>query len=760
MAMRMCKAALAGVIFAELLSNPPDLSSCGPFVPTAAFTFWKIPEDAAGRFARGELGIIQPKFPRFYLIIAYRYLAGIGLNAEERAALFGPQPAVQNPFSGQLTAGLEQWQKTRGRVIVTPASPGVTPYKTITGDNYYMAFANCNDDAFANAAKTLEDRIGSAGVQNPAVKDWVSAQDQVFINCSAGPAIPAPLGTDATPLAQADRAYQIAAANFYAGNLDAAEQLFRAIGDKRNSPWSAGAPYLVARTLVRKATLGVKGQGVDREKLIAAEAYLQGILNDPARSAAQPAARRLLDYVRVRLHPAERVRELARALVQKDSQATILQNSTDYRYLYDAFEEGRFGGWKALPADDELTSWLSSFQQADPDAVNKALAEWRMKQTAPWLVAALATARSDQPGAGDLIAAARKIKQDSPAYATATFHALRLLIDSKRTDEAREWLDQLLAADAAALPTSSVNMFRAERMKVAANWDEFLKYGVRIPAGTFTGFQQYGNADIDGEDGSYPEGVKPRTPAFDADGGKILNEQIPLGMLLDAARRDVLPKMLRREIGAAGWVRSVLLGDEATAKTLATLLQDLAPDLKAPLQAYLDASDAESRTFAAVFLMLRFPGMRPYVQSGFGRITPPGKLDEFRDNWWCPFKPVPDSPPDYYRVSSVLGAPLLVLYPDGSPRAQLLTPEQRLRGESEWSRLTAMPAAPEYLARQTVAWVGSHPSDPRAPEALHLAVRAVRYGCGAKAGASKAAFQLLHSRYPDSEWARKTKYWY
>ena len=59
MAMRICKTALVGVVFAGLLSNPPDLSSCGPFVPTAAFTFWKMPEDAAGRFARGELGIVQ-----------------------------------------------------------------------------------------------------------------------------------------------------------------------------------------------------------------------------------------------------------------------------------------------------------------------------------------------------------------------------------------------------------------------------------------------------------------------------------------------------------------------------------------------------------------------------------------------------------------------------------------------------------------------------------------------------------------------------
>ena len=102
---------------------------------------------------------------------------------------------------------------------------------------------------------------------------------------------------------RADRAYQIAAANFYAGDLEAAERMFRSIADDRDSPWSRVAPYLVARSLIREATLSVKGVGADRDKLVAAEAQLQSILNDPAQSAVHPAARKLLDYVRVRLAP-------------------------------------------------------------------------------------------------------------------------------------------------------------------------------------------------------------------------------------------------------------------------------------------------------------------------------------------------------------------------------------------------------------------------------------------------------------------------
>jgi hypothetical protein len=745
---------LVFALFAGILSNPPDLSSCGPFLPTAAFTFWRTPDDAAGRFARGQLGILQPSFPRFYLIIAYRYLTGIGLNAEERKALFGQQPAVAN-FSPSPNA-VEKWRKARARVAGNGAALNLNPFKTISGTEYFLVYLNCNDDAFLTATKTLDERIRQLGLQSSEVKEWVSAQDQVFANCSEGHSIPAPLDGNARPLARADRAYQIAAANFYAGELVTAERMFRAIADDHDSPWSRVAPYLVARSLIREATLSVKGVGADRNKLVEAEAQLQSILKNPAQNAMHPAARKLLEYIQVRLAPGARMHDLATAIVRKDSQATIEQDVADYRYLYDSYERGDFGGSVARPTDDDLTAWISAFQTPDAGA---AATRWREKQTLPWLLAALSRANGDQAGVSDLIAAGEKVGRDSPGYATAAFHTIRLLMESKQTGEARKLLDKLLAAGDASLPESSVNLFRAERMKIAMSWDEFLKFAVRIPAGTFTGFQQYGNGDIEGEDASLPDGVKPRQPAFDVDAAKIVNEQTPLDLLLDAAQRDVLPKPMRREVATSVWVRSILFGDENTAKAVTPLLQDLAPELKQPLQAYVEAKDANSRRFAAVFLMLNFPGLRPYAQTGFGRLTPSGKIDDFRDNWWCPFRPSQDTP-DYYRVASTMPEPLQLLYPDGAPKAHFLSPDQQARGQAEWKRLTELPPAPEYLAVQTVEWVRNNPDDPRAPEALHLAVRAARFGCGAKKGASKEAFQLLHEKYPDSEWARKTKYWY
>jgi len=48
------------------------------------------------------------------------------------------------------------------------------------------------------------------------------------------------------------------------------------------------------------------------------------------------------------------------------------------------------------------------------------------------------------------------------------------------------------------------------------------------------------------------------------------------------------------------------------------------------------------------------------------------------------------------------------------------------------------------------------------PEALHLVVRAWRYGCAETTGEnySKQAFELLHKRYPESVWTKQTPYWF
>lgn len=58
-----------------------------------------------------------------------------------------------------------------------------------------------------------------------------------------------------------------------------------------------------------------------------------------------------------------------------------------------------------------------------------------------------------------------------------------------------------------------------------------------------------------------------------------------------------------------------------------------------------------------------------------------------------------------------------------------------------------------------MAWAKAHPGDPRVAEALHLVVRATQYG-EADSDTSKAAYLLLHNRFPRNPWTAKTPRWF
>ena len=88
----------------------------------------------------------------------------------------------------------------------------------------------------------------------------------------------------------------------------------------------------------------------------------------------------------------------------------------------------------------------------------------------------------------------------------------------------------------------------------------------------------------------------------------------------------------------------------------------------------------------------------------------------------------------------------------------------------ELEALAAAGSATERLAEDAVEW-GRHRgwlsgwfgSDEYLPETLHLAVRATRFGCRRPLDNgpwSRAAFKMLHERYPASEWTKRTPYWF
>jgi hypothetical protein len=374
------------------------------------------------------------------------------------------------------------------------------------------------------------------GLSSAQVKQWVDAQDQVFQNCSppqltargASPAgVPTPTATstpdvpqplkDGTPFEQAQRTYQIACAYFYSGKYDTAAKMFDAIAANPSSPWRQLAPYLVARAMIRKATLS--GATNDRALLAQAEAQLNEIIATSDDASVKHAAQRLLGFVDAQLHPEQREEELARAVMLPSSGDVLKQDVSDYVWMlnYRPTNDNSYG--------NDLTDWIFTFSA---NGAAHSIEKWKATSSLPWLVAAISEIPTSDPNAPALIRSAEMVKPGSPAFATVTYHTARLLIGQGKTDEARQILDAMLA-NRDELPRSTVNEIAALRMGIARNLNELLVDVPRTPLGITD------DADFDELPSKLDsQGLKDLAagPLFDDDGAAVLTRWLPLSVLI------------------------------------------------------------------------------------------------------------------------------------------------------------------------------------------------------------------------------------
>lgn len=799
------------VVVALLLILPPPLSfACGPDFSAPTYTDFNAPDARDASYALGKLGILQRGYYHVSLFEAYRNLSAKPFHAAELDSLGfqSTSSSQQNASPSQRPAEPENWmatwKSTRASLLAEKSENSPTAFDPVgvtragMQDERYVAYYNCLSGAFENAVHTLQSRAAQFGAQSAVVKEWIAAQDQVFENCSGDmgypptrqPAvIPAASHPEDPAIIRADRAYQIAAALFYAGDFDAAQKAFEGIAKDSSSPYQKIAPYVRARVLVRKGTLQANDSEYDADALSQAEAQLRAVLADKNSAEYHDAAQRLLGFVRIRLHRQERLHELESSLQGGSSSKSLCQDVTDYLWLLDhpvltktvtiaPASEGK-PAQKGVTVDEssrlkggDMTDWIFTFHRAGDDARQHSFERWQETKSLPWLVAALSQADAKDSAVAALFAAVSKITPDSPAYITLAFHRLRLLEQSGNAGAARHDLDLLLSQQGRAMPISARNEFLALRMKLASNLAEFLQFAPRISAGA-TGVAPIPSGKSDYDPGT-PEYAVTR-PHFDSDASVVLTEKLPLRLLADAAKSDALPLSLRADVAVAVWTRAVQLKNDAIAREMTPVLSELVPELKDTLAEYSSAPDGQPREFAAVFAILRNPGFRPFVSASPGRgwfysASEPhfGSLDNLGDNWWCRFalSQNEQNGRGFYQMFSTLRPSLQEIYRGGVvPEPAFLSEQEKKTAADEVNALAALPSAPRWLGQLAVEWAKAHPDDARVPESLHLAVRAWRYGCtetdqNDAPNYSKEAFEILRARYPDSEWTKKTPYWF
>ena len=738
--------------------GPNRTKACGPFFSDPVFVSGERPDLPYTRFVAGGVGLVRTKWARSYLFVAYRYLAERPPDAAEQQRILARWADGAGAPGGGSESARDAWLAARRGV------PGASDIRSIDVTRpvpaSYSSYVNCTADAFATAKSTLAARLQRFGSGSPAVRDWLAAQDSVFSNCSGGRTIPPPLAESAPAAFRADRDYQVAAALFYAGDFAAARGAFKRIAADRSSAWRAIAPYLAARALVRQRTVSN-----DRASLEEAARELKQLQGDATTAEYRPAIERLLEFVRLRTEPEQRLRELGAELSRGESGEATTRRLGDYTFLLDRQKDAGPTYWRepdwtippeaisAVRQADEMTDWILTVQGAAPRT--HAVERWRKTLSPAWLVAALAAARPGDAEASELVDAAGRVSESTPAFPSATCYAIQLMIGAGQADKARARIDAVLPLARKTWTRSALNALLAMRLGVARDLGEFAAAALRQPA--YFVYDSTPEAKPQGDvDMSDPIARGRATLTFASDAAITLDTAMPAAKLLDLAAIAAVPVYLRRELAIAAWTRAELAGDAALADRAAAVVADVSPEFRAAAEEYRATKDEAARRFVFVLAALRNPGVSPYVWAGMGRGTPIGQMNYYQDNWWChssferawltPSESDADKP----------------LHAFTWPAAPFPGPAERAAADAEWKKIDAGGAGPSHLSREAVAFARAHPDDPRVPESLALAVRATRFGPGDADTTkwSRTAFTLLHQKYPNTTWAKQTKYYY
>lgn len=681
---------------------------------TPTFTFRIRPDDPIEDYIGGRIGIIQREYARSHLVVAYRWLSGNPLSHEERAGVYDliGHRLKEIPATGDSAA--KTWELERA--MIRGINAGSPPYATRAAGGYSY-ITNCNDDAFLHATNVLRDRVTRYGAKSVAVMSWLEAQETVFSNCSDGEAMPKPADASLPPLIRADRAYQIAAANFYAMKYDDARAQFLAIAADGGSPWRQRARLVAARALLRKSTVEIRDDdSVNAYSHVTApmeeaERDLRAILADPSMAPLHDAARQLLAFADFRLHPERRFREAAAALAKGSTAAK--RDLDDYTLLFDL--ETLYD--LKTTGDDDLTQWIKAFQSG-ADATK----EWRATKKHHWLVAALAAAKPES--AAELLEASKTIGADSPAYPSVAYHRARLLLGANKPDDARGELDRVLALVDDKLPPGSRNLLLAQRRGVARSLAEYLRDVQTTPVG-------YDSEQL-------PEPFPSALLAEDA--AAVFSDDMPLEVLAEAAETKELAPSIRTPIVIAAWTRAILLDREDVAARLTPLMIAIVPGVEPRFNVWR-AADAGQRRFAAADLLVHFGALQPDVQAFGGRQATEVDFESVSHgggNWWC-----------IGRASAPHTTPPFLA-------------EHALQAATERVALTELSHGTTYMLRTFLDAARTRPKDPRIPEALALAIQGTRWACGGSETDQLAeqAFAVLHRKYASTKWAKETPYWY
>jgi hypothetical protein len=713
-------------------------------MPYDRFVNHTTPDIAPERFQAGQLGVLQAHYERVYLYAAWRAIA---LGAGGLKAAPNPPGAILRA-TGAAYSGWEDYGQTSAIQQAWKSAAAVALKRAAPAADTRFAYTDCPREAYAFATRTLTQLAQRADATPARVQAWVDAQDAVFSFCGntvpswqrrryAALPVPSELPAAEGYWAQM-RGYQIAAAHFYNGANAESAALFGAIGATPNHPMRQWGAYLALRASTRDAAAQVNFNTPDMtERAEALRVQAQRILDDPQLGALHEATRAAVRAMQARITPRARFEQISAVLDDPSNDPYLLDYLGDWRVL----AEGQLNMFQrerntAAVRRHDFIDWITTLNGCDFFGAGKcaedrahALQKWEATGARTWMVAALMTAET-LPAALEL--AALRVAADAPEYPTVRYHLARSYRLAGQAAKARAIDDAMLGAPIES--PSMRNLFLQERFALATSNAEAAQYLLRKVV-----------RDRDGDTGE--SGKAPAMPMPASDGRNWLNSALATSDLLEVAQERALDPPLRNAIAAIAWLRADLLGQHDAALRAAALLEPI-PEFADAARTYRSAATPEARRHIVMLAALRL------------RITT--ALDDYEPHLTRAFKPLSATDTvasSWCRVRAADG------FGDTDPERPAAPPETAIdpvKRAREFAALDALPTATGFIGKHVMQWAQAHPDDPDLPWLLYVAVQSTKGGCldADSHALSMRAFTLLHKRFPNDVWTRKTPYFY
>jgi hypothetical protein len=731
-------------------------SASGGGRPYDRFVNRSAPDFSLARFQAGQLGVLQPGYQRVYLYAAWR---AISLSADGLKAAPNPPGGILRANGGAYSGWNDYAQSQSISLAWKEAAAQALKRAHSEPADAVQGWIECPRESYVFATQTVAKLAQRPDATPQRLLAWVEAQDRVFTFCgddprprsprpAALPALPVPAELPDSEGAWAQlRGYQIAAAHFYKGDLAESALRFSAIGATAGHPMRQWGAYLALRSGMREATRGLQLNHADlTERAAALGAEAQRILDDPSLAALHEPTRAAVRAMLARLAPAARFEQLSSALDNPRANPYLDDHLGDWRVLadreLDLFNPER-GARQAQR--HQFIDWIVTLQSCGfPDGADcgaqraHAQAQWETLAAAgdragarPWLVAALMLAKTVP---APMEQAALAVPPGAPEYATVRYHLARTYRIAEQAAKVRTIADAMLAMPLGS--TGARNLFLQERFAAATSNADAAVFLLRQPV-----------HEIDADTGESAAPEEAAVPG--SDGLDWINSSLPVADLLELARNPALGGALRNAIAGMAWIRADLLGQQEAALSAAALLEPASTDFAAAAREYRQGQTAEARRHTLVLAALRL------------RLT--SLLEAYEPHLTGPFVLSAPSETVASNWCGAAGAARVDAQHDPErPPPPPATTNDPARLAREIATLNALPTATGFIGRHVMQRAAAVPADPDLAWLLYVVVQSTRGGCTDpdSHALSKQAFTLLHRRFPDSEWARKTPYFY